>query len=345
MCCRQRDWRCPQSHGRGQQRTEREGGGGGDATSFGLHLHNVIETSIIAEMVEIRPISFAEYPADTRGPSASFLTHAQFQPIRNCARIVRPDSDVRDCSKTLCCHIEPISSSCCPSHHPLQFIATEIRRYIQLLILHFRDAGGMDGRRLGALRHGRAVAMPGVAGACIFARLRRSHGCFRRLRRRGPAGVPRRRTTGSGSRCACSSAISLANRGEATGRLLKAFAGRSLDGWFPARAGDIQRMGKMRAAGWQVGPEAGGDDGDLNFIAQRLIEDGAENNVRVFVSGTLNDGGGLIDLTQFQGTGAADVDEDAAGAIDGSFFQKWRRHGSIEPLPWRDRDRCASPFP
>ena len=88
-------------------------------------------------------------------------------------------------------------------------------------------------------------------------------------------------------------------------------------------------MGSTR---WQIGAEAGCNDRDLDIIPQRFIEHCTEDNVRVLMGGTLNDGRGLIDFTQLQGTGAADVDEDSTRAINRSFFQQWRRHGGVGRL-------------
>src|ERR1019366_2027063 len=68
--------------------------------------------------------------------------------------------------------------------------------------------------------------------------------------------------------------------------------------------------------------EAGGDDGDLYRVLHLLVHDGAENNVRIFVRGTLDDRAGLLHFGQFKRGRAGDVDEDAAGAVDGSGFEQ-----------------------
>ena len=56
---------------------------------------------------------------------------------------------------------------------------------------------------------------------------------------------------------------------------------------------------------------------------------GAEDDVGVFVRGALDDGGSLVDLGEAQRTGAGDVDEDAASAVDGSGFEQRRRDGCL----------------
>src|SRR3974377_602508 len=75
--------------------------------------------------------------------------------------------------------------------------------------------------------------------------------------------------------------------------------------------------------------ESGGDDSDLDLVLHLLVEHGAEDDVGVFVGGALDDGGGLVDLGEAERTGAGDVDEDAAGAVNGSGFEQRRGDGGL----------------
>ena len=74
--------------------------------------------------------------------------------------------------------------------------------------------------------------------------------------------------------------------------------------------------------------EAGRDDCDLHFVLHLLVEHRAEDDVRVFVGGALDDGRSLVDLGQPQRAGAGNVDEDAARAVDGSGFEQRRGNGA-----------------
>src|SRR5450755_2211736 len=68
--------------------------------------------------------------------------------------------------------------------------------------------------------------------------------------------------------------------------------------------------------------ESGGDDGDFHCVFHLLVHDRAENNVGVFVGGALNDGAGLLHFGELERRRSGDVDEDAAGAVDGSGFEQ-----------------------
>src|ERR1019366_6250930 len=61
------------------------------------------------------------------------------------------------------------------------------------------------------------------------------------------------------------------------------------------------------------GLKARGDDGDLDRVAQRLVEDHAEVDLHVVAAGGFaNDGAGFVDFVQAQAAGARDVDQNAA---------------------------------
>jgi len=80
------------------------------------------------------------------------------------------------------------------------------------------------------------------------------------------------------------------------------------------------------AASGLVVPEAGGDDGDLDLVAETFIEYSAEDDIGVFVGGVLNNGGGLVDLRELERAGTRDVDQDAAGTVDRTGFEQRRGH-------------------
>src|ERR1035441_3415839 len=75
--------------------------------------------------------------------------------------------------------------------------------------------------------------------------------------------------------------------------------------------------------------EAGGDDGDLDRVYHHLVEHGAEDDVGILVRGSLDDGASLLHFVELQRTGAGDVDENAAGAVDGSGFEQRRGNGAL----------------
>src|SRR5439155_14086536 len=104
---------------------------------------------------------------------------------------------------------------------------------------------------------------------------------------------------------------------------------------------DLQRLaldargtvaGRGRAAGLLAGGaragaavvEAGGDDGHADLVAQALVQDRAEDDVRVGVRGALDDLRGLVDLEQAEIAAAGDAQEHAAGALDGLLEQRAR---------------------
>ena len=64
-----------------------------------------------------------------------------------------------------------------------------------------------------------------------------------------------------------------------------------------------------------------GDDRDADFVAHVRIDDSAEDQVDIRVSGFLDDGGSLVDLEEGQVGAAGDVEQDAAGAVDGDVEQ------------------------
>src|SRR6202030_44631 len=75
--------------------------------------------------------------------------------------------------------------------------------------------------------------------------------------------------------------------------------------------------------------ETGGDHRDFDLIAHAFVENGAEDDVGVFMSGILNEGRSDVHLTQPEGAGTADIDENAASAVDSTRLQQRRGHGSL----------------
>ena len=75
--------------------------------------------------------------------------------------------------------------------------------------------------------------------------------------------------------------------------------------------------------------EAGRDDRDLHRVFHLFVEHRAEDDVGIFVGGALNDRAGLLHFGQLQRSRAGDVDEDAAGAVDGSGFEQRRSDGAL----------------
>ena len=68
--------------------------------------------------------------------------------------------------------------------------------------------------------------------------------------------------------------------------------------------------------------EAGRDDGDAHLVAQRRVDDGAEDDVAVGVGGAADDLRRLVDLEQPEVVAAGDVEQDAAGALDAGLEQR-----------------------
>ncbi len=95
--------------------------------------------------------------------------------------------------------------------------------------------------------------------------------------------------------------------------------------------GNDRRFFDIEHAGAALGhliAEAGSDDGDFHLFAHALVLHGSENDVGIFMRGRLDERGGLVDLRKLEGAGAGDVDEDAAGTVDGAGVEQ-------AAMPWR----------
>ena len=73
-----------------------------------------------------------------------------------------------------------------------------------------------------------------------------------------------------------------------------------------ARGADRARRPRLLA-----GIEPGGDDGHLHLVAHAVVDDGAEDDVRLRIGGLLDHLGRLVDLEQAEVRAAGDVEQDA----------------------------------
>ena len=76
-----------------------------------------------------------------------------------------------------------------------------------------------------------------------------------------------------------------------------------------------------------------------------LVEHRAEDDVGFFVSRVLDQRRSLVYLAQLQVAGAADVDEDALGAVDRAGFEQRRGHGRLGGFDGAVRATAAPPCP
>ena len=96
--------------------------------------------------------------------------------------------------------------------------------------------------------------------------------------------------------------------------------------------------------------KARGDHGDADLIAHVRVDHRAEDQVHIRVSGLLDDGRRLVDLEQGQVGPAGDIEQDAAGAIDGDVQQLagdsllGRHAGASSPLPHAHRHQRRPAF-
>src|SRR5205823_1479666 len=71
------------------------------------------------------------------------------------------------------------------------------------------------------------------------------------------------------------------------------------------------------------------DYGDFEGVLHSVVLHGAKNDVGVFVGGFLDDGAGFVDFVESEAGAAADVDEDALGALNGIVLEERRGDGAI----------------
>ena len=68
--------------------------------------------------------------------------------------------------------------------------------------------------------------------------------------------------------------------------------------------------------------EAGGDDGHADFVTERVVDDGTEDDVRVLVGVIGDEGGSLVDLVEAEVRATGDREQDALGAVHGGLEQR-----------------------
>ncbi len=105
-----------------------------------------------------------------------------------------------------------------------------------------------------------------------------------------------------------------------------------------------------KAAGGGGSFEAGSDDRDADLIAHVGVDDRAEDDLNIGVSGFANNSSGLVDLVQGEVWATSDVEEDTAGAIDGDIQQlagdgRFRREaGSVVAFGFANRHKGGAAF-
>ena len=68
--------------------------------------------------------------------------------------------------------------------------------------------------------------------------------------------------------------------------------------------------------------EAGGDDGHPDLVAERVVDDGAEDDVGLRVRGLLDEAGGLVDLEEAEVTATLHGQQHAVRSVDGGLEQR-----------------------
>ena len=73
-------------------------------------------------------------------------------------------------------------------------------------------------------------------------------------------------------------------------------------------------------AAWRLAPlETGGDDGDPDFVPERVVDDGTEDDVRLLMRRSLDEIRGSRDLEQAEVGAAGDREQHAVGPFDAGF--------------------------
>ena len=78
--------------------------------------------------------------------------------------------------------------------------------------------------------------------------------------------------------------------------------------------------------------EAGRDDGDAHLVAERLVDDRPEDDVRVGVGGRLRHRDGLVDLAEREVRPAGDVDEEPGRAVERHVLEERRADRRLHRL-------------
>ena len=77
--------------------------------------------------------------------------------------------------------------------------------------------------------------------------------------------------------------------------------------------------------------EAGGDDRDAHLVAEGVVDDGAEDDVRLGVHGLLHEPGGVVDLEDAEVRPALDREQHAVRAVDARLEQRATRRRARRP--------------
>ena len=116
--------------------------------------------------------------------------------------------------------------------------------------------------------------------------------------------------------------VDLADRlggGLAAERRAAAADRRADGGGHEVRAPRLDRLGVRLAA-----VEAGRDDGDAHLVAERVVDDGTEDDVRLGVHGLLHEAGRVVDLEDAEVRAALDREQHAVRAVDRRLEQRTR---------------------
>ena len=116
-----------------------------------------------------------------------------------------------------------------------------------------------------------------------------------------------------------------------------------------SRSRRSRRVVSRAVLGLMAVVKAGGDHGDPDLVAERVVDDGAEDDVRVRVGGALDDLGRLVDLEQAEVVAAGDVEQDPGRALRptppaaATRWRSWppRRPGSRRPAIADPHQRAA----
>ena len=71
------------------------------------------------------------------------------------------------------------------------------------------------------------------------------------------------------------------------------------------------------------------DHSDLDRVFHLLVQNRAEDNVGIFVSGALNNRASLLHFGELQRIRSRDVDENSAGSVDRARLEQRRRDGAL----------------
>ena len=82
------------------------------------------------------------------------------------------------------------------------------------------------------------------------------------------------------------------------------------------------RRSSLRTDGRLAAVESGGDDGDAHLVAEGVVDDGTEDDVRLGVHGLLHEARGVVDLEDAEVRSALDRQQHAVRAVDARLEQR-----------------------